>query len=500
MSDPCQVSVYQAAGGGYPSSAPYSPSEAYPEYPWGHLAGEDGNNVYAAVRGALRLLGLDAERFGTKAWNPLDGIVRPGDTVVLKPNFVREFRETQPSHGDCLITHGSVIRAALDYVCIALQGRGRIIVADAPQNDADFAAIRRIVGLDELQGFYRRHGGVDVEVYDLRPEKAIKIDGVIVGHESLPGDPAGYVKVNLGLQSEFAEINHLCHQLYGAEYDTDEIRRHHHDDVHEYLISRTVLRADCVIGLPKLKTHKKAGITVNLKNFVGINGNKNWLPHYREGTPSQGGDEYADDAVKHRLEKIVVRQFKRLFPKMGPLRSVIAGPIKAVGKRLFGDTNGETIRSGNWHGNDTAWRMVLDLNRILLYAAADGMLQDRPVRRFFSVVDGIVAGEGNGPLDCTPKPVGVVISGANPVAADLACAQLMGFDYRRLPVLRRALEPHGLPLVSFDQRAVTARSNGASFDRGVAAFREGCFALQAHFGWKTHIEVAERSDEESDLP
>jgi len=112
--------------------------------------------------------------------------VRPGDTVVLKPNFVREFRETQPGHGDCLITHGSVIRAVLDYVYIALQGRGRIIIADAPQNDADFDAIRRIAGLDEIRDFYRRHAGFEVEVYDLRPERARKIDGIIVGHDPLP--------------------------------------------------------------------------------------------------------------------------------------------------------------------------------------------------------------------------------------------------------------------------------------------------------------------------
>ena len=38
--------------------------------------------------------------------------------MVLKPNFVRDFRESSPDHGDCLITHGSVIRAVLDYVYV----------------------------------------------------------------------------------------------------------------------------------------------------------------------------------------------------------------------------------------------------------------------------------------------------------------------------------------------------------------------------------------------
>jgi len=130
------------------------------------------NAAYDAVRDTLRLLGLDRGRFGQKEWDPLRVLVRPGNSVVLKPNFVREFRETHPGHGDCVITHGSVIRAVLDYVYIALAGTGRIIIADAPQNDADFDAIRLIAGLDEIRDFYLKHAGFEVEIYDLRPEKA----------------------------------------------------------------------------------------------------------------------------------------------------------------------------------------------------------------------------------------------------------------------------------------------------------------------------------------
>ena len=412
----------------YEASPPYSPGTGLPEYPFSHRGPEPtGDSVYGTVRESLRLLGLDADKFGTPGWNPLAGIVLPGDTVVVKPNFVREFRETRPGHADCIMTHGAVVRAVVDYVYIALGGKGRIIIADAPQNDADFDAIRRIAGLDAIREFYRCQASFDVEIYDLRPQAADKIDGVIVGHRKLPGDPAGYVKVNLGERSAFAEIDALCGRLYGAEYDVAEVRSHQHGNIHEYLIAGTVLNADCIISVPKFKTHKKVGLTVNLKNLVGINGNKNWLPHHREGTPAQGGDQYADDRPIHRLERSLVAGFKRLFPLLGPLRPMVAGPIKAVGKHAFGDTNTEAIRSGNWYGNDTAWRMVLDLNRLLFYADADGCLHDSPVRRFFSVVDGIVAGEGNGPLDPVPKPLGVVLTGLNPVAVDLACARLMGF-------------------------------------------------------------------------
>lgn len=474
----------------YPQAPPYHPDTVYAEYPFGSRAvSDEGNAAYAAVRGAFALLEMDAAHAGTKSWNPLGGMVRPGDKVVLKPNFVRDFRESSPAHADCVVTHGSVIRAVVDYVYIALSGRGRIVIADAPQNDADFGALRRIAGLDELCWFYRSAVGFDVEVYDLRPEVARKVDGVIVGHTKQPGDPDGYVKVNLSLRSAFREINHLCHLLYGSEYDMSALHRHQHDDTHEYLISGTVLRADCVISMPKLKTHKKVGLTVNMKNLVGINGDKNWLPHHREGTPGEGGDQFPDDGLKNRIERSTVARFKRVFPLLGPLRPVVAGPLKLVGKRVFGDTNVDRVRSGNWWGNDTTWRTVLDLNRILHYADETGTLHDRPVRRFASIVDGIVAGEGNGPLDPTPKPVGAVLFGTNPVAVDYVCAGLMGFDVGRVPMLARAFEAHGLPLVDFAREAVVCRSNDSRFDGVVSGFPVSGLSFRPHFGWAGHVEL-----------
>lgn len=476
---------------GYPSEPPYSPTTAYPEYLFDPDALYDNvNHAYEGVRETLRLLKLDAEHYGQKDWNPLGDIVHPGNTVVLKPNFVRDFRETRVGHENCLITHGSVIRAALDYVYIALKGEGRIIIADAPQNDAEFNEIRRIAGLDEIQEFYHHYAGFDVEVYDLRLEKARIVDDIIIRYDKLPGDPVGYVKVDLGQHSTFCEVSHLGHLWYGAEYDTSELRSHHHDDVHEYLVSKTIMEADCVINLPKLKTHKKTGITICLKNLVGINGNKNWLPHHRLGTPAQGGDQFADDGMKHRIERRAMACFRAVFPFLGPMRKSVGKTLKTIGKGIFGDTNIDTIRSGNWYGNDTTWRMVLDLNRILMYADKDGHLQNSPARRLFCIVDGIVGGEGNGPLDPSPKPGGVVVSGRNPVAVELTCARLMDFDFMRMPVLRRALDNHPLSLAAFEYDDVICRSNVQQFDQPLNEFDGTSLAFQPHFGWQGHIEIS----------
>ena len=473
--------------GRYGARPPFDPPARYPESPLrGRRALDPANAAYAAVRESLRLLELDAANYDTAEWNPLGEVVRPGDTVVLKPNLVRDFHESDRSLDACLTTHGALIRAVADFALLALQGRGRLILCDAPQNDADFDALRRRAGLDELAELYRVEAGFSLEVYDLRPERAHKIDGVIVGHEPLPGDPAGYARVDLGAWSAFVEVQALCDRLYGSEYDTREIRARHTNGVHEYLVSKTVLSADALLSLPKLKTHKKVGLTVNLKNLVGINGNKNWLPHYRVGAPADGGDQFAGDSVKNRVEGRVVGAFKRVFPGLGRLRSVIARPLKGLGKAVFGDTERGAIRSGNWHGNDTAWRMTLDLGRVALFADAEGRLHDAPVRRYFSVVDGIVAGEGNGPLAPTPRAAGLVIAGADALAVDLVCARVMGFDDRKIPLLRRGFERGGL--TRCQRERVTCVSNHAALTGRAIEIVGVDPPFEPHSGWRGAIE------------
>src|SRR5262249_10768741 len=45
-------------------------------------------------------------------------------------------------------------------------------------------------------------------------------------------------------------------------------------------------------------------------------------------------------------------------------------------------------------------------------------------------------GEGNGPLQSLPVETGVVLAGSDPFQVDMVMAQLMGFDYRKIPSLR----------------------------------------------------------------
>src|SRR5690606_20304953 len=130
---------------------------------------------------------------------------------------------------------------------------------------------------------------------------------------------------------------------------------------HEYRLARTPLDADVFINLPKLKTHKKVGITVALKNLVGITETTNWLPRHTEGTPDAGGDQFPSATRRTRLERRVMAPVRKLFGhRYGAARLLV--PIKRLATLYFGSTE-HTVRSGNWHGNDTAWRMILDLNK-----------------------------------------------------------------------------------------------------------------------------------------
>lgn len=53
------------------------------------------------------------------------------------------------------------------------------------------------------------------------------------------------------------------------------------------------------------------------------------------------------------------------------------------------------------------------------------------------VVDGILAMEGNGPINGTPVHAGVVLAGFDPVAVDTVAATLMGFDAHDIGYLER---------------------------------------------------------------
>jgi uncharacterized protein (DUF362 family) len=472
----------------YPERAPFSPMQAYPEYTLGDSASEP-NSAYDAVRGCFHTAGLDAARFGTPEWNPLQELIHPGETVLLKPNMVHQRHPRDPQGWRYMITHGSVIRAVADYVWKAVGPKGKVVLADAPQTDASFSEMVRILGLDAMRDFYLARG-LTFEIVDLRQEEWTTRGDVVVKRRKLPPNPYGSVAFDLGPASEFAD-HPGAGRYYGADYDAGVVNRHHSEGRHEYLIAGCAIKCDVVFSLPKWKTHKKAGITASLKNLVGVNADKNWLPHHTEGAAVRGGDEHPSPDLKHRAERKVAAAIRGLslrLPGVGPWVHRVA---RGVGKPVFGDTE-TTVRSGNWFGNDTIWRMCLDLNKIVFYGNADGSLrapQRQNRKRHYVLVDGILAGEGRGPLNPDPVPAGVVLFGVHPPSVDAACAYLMGFDPERVPIVFRAFQCRNFALSDHAWRDIVVRSNHAAWDRRLVEISDAdTFHFEPHFGWKGHIE------------
>ena len=82
-----------------------------------------------------------------------------------------------------------------------------------------------------------------------------------------------------------------------------------------------------------------------------------------------------------------------------------------------------------------------------------------------------------------------MLSGENSVVVDLVCAQLMGFDYKQLPVLFRAMPEHDLPIFSSNYDRILCRSDDLWLDRLFVKWGALDFAFQPHFGWQGHIEL-----------
>jgi len=124
----------------------------------------------------------------------------------------------------------------------------------------------------------------------------------------------------------------------------------------ELWLPRTVLEADFLVSMPKIKAHHWSGVTLSMKNMFGV------VPGARYGWPKN---------ILH------------------------------------------------WKGIQES---ILDLCATV------------PIH--FVIADGIVAMEGNGPLNGTPRALGKIVLSDDPVAADATCARLMGFRPERVSHVR----------------------------------------------------------------
>ena len=151
----------------------------------------------------------------------------------------------------------------------------------------------------------------------------------------------------------------------------------------EFYFPKTVLAADLIVSLAKMKTHHWAGATLSMKNFFGV------VPGSIYGWP------------KNKLHYIGIPQ------------------------------------------------SVVELNRVF--------------RNTFAIVDGVVGMEGNGPIQGTPKPAGVLVMGHDLVAVDATCCRIMGIDPEKVEYLRLAATLGHVHPSRIEQRGETIASVHTNF-------------------------------------
>ena len=458
------------------STGVFHPSERYPEY-LGDLS-QTPNPVYGMVRQVLVDLGLDKSRFGKPGWNPIGDLVGPGAKIVVKPNWVLH-QNLGKGGTDCLVTHASVLRAVLDYVSLA-QPR-EVVVGDAPIQGCNFDALLQLGARSVID--YEAARGVPLRLADFRRTTQTVEGRAFIVRESLhPADE--YVVVDLGVKSLLEPISADARKFRVTQYDPRRMIDNQRPGTHRYLIARDVLDADLVINLPKLKTHKKAGITAALKNLVGINGNKDYLPHHRKGSAVSGGDNYREwSLLKCCAEQVLDFANRHLDrPRFYGLCNRLVYYLLVANMKFGGDGDVE----GGWSGNDTVWRMCLDLNRAMIYSDREGRLSDTPRRKTLSLVDGVVAGQGEGPLKPDPCAMGVVLGAVNSPAADWIAAILMGFPPERIPIVANAFVLEGYPLALFAPDKIRCTVNGAVVSQAELLERWSV-GLVPSAGWKAQL-------------
>lgn len=339
------------------------------------------NKINRALDEIFHSLGMNPE-------NPFEGYIKPGNRVFIKPNWVASRWRKSCDHTDslyCVITHPNVIEAVADRVVKALHGRGEIIIADNPSIDADFEELMEFTGIRKLESKY----DVTCHIFDLRPLvcKDLKDYGKKDKMAHQHGDPNGEVEVNLGRSSLLYDVDSTLFR--GVFDEREETVAAHTGDTQLYTVAGSLYHSDVYISIPKLKTHQKVGATLNLKGQVGAMTRKNQLVHWRIGSPETGGDEYPDHESWERAQHAAV------------------------------------THRGAHPGNDTIWRMVVDLYKSLLTKE----------RKYFTVIDGIMAGEGQGPFCPTSKHANVLFGGYDFLLTDIAAVRYMGFDPMKIKYL-----------------------------------------------------------------
>ena len=402
----------------------------YPKFPYDDF----NHSVYQTLRALFKAWGKDAD-------NPFEEWVESGDVVVIKPNWVMDLNPLGYDTNS-LITNSAIIKCVIDWAARALDGVGTIIIGDAPLQGCDFEKLVRISRVGELVELARKkYPGIVFELEDWRltvmrrSDSALAVKASAVQRQRDDYDDAvseRCVLVDIGKDSFLEDICDYCEKFRVTCYKKSLMLPHHRPGKHEYLVTKRVQQAKLMINLPKMKTHIKAGLTCALKNLIGINGHKEFLPHHIRGPYFRGGDCYCRTHILRSLHDRLYDRVWEHYMQMSALKRKLGYFVLDVLRGIGCLTGSDFISAGSWSGNETVWRTTLDLNHILYFS-------EYSPGHILTIVDGIIAGQGQGPLKPTPKAAGILAVGENPAYVDAVIAKIMGYNISRIPTVYNAI-------------------------------------------------------------
>ncbi len=135
-----------------------------------------------------------------------------------------------------------------------------------------------------------------------------------------------------------------------------------------------------------------------------------------------------DGKLLKEFEVIKPRRESDVIISLGKFKTHAMTGMTGAVKNIFGTVPG--LKKAEFHmrfpEKENFARMMVDL-----------CLAVNPT---FTLVDGILGMEGDGPAGGNPRQLGLILGGRDPFAIDLVMAGIMGFDPSELPILSRRID------------------------------------------------------------
>jgi len=345
--------------------------------------------------------------------------------ILLKPNWV--LHNQKETDAFCLCTHENII-LALAEVLLKKKPKS-ILIGDAPVQGCKWDKLLSDNFYQEIKLLTTKYG-IPIEIKDFR---RVTCDFDINVKEENKRSIEEYILFDVGEKSYLEPITDEKKSFRVTCYNPDRLAESHKKGKHIYCITKELFDCDTVITIPKIKTHQKTGITNAMKILVGINGDKDFLPHHRKGG-SKTGDCYPGTHPLRNLSETILDEANR---HIGEWQYPLLSTLSKICWKLSFPTKEHNLAAG-WYGNDTTWRMVFDINAIALYGKSDGSMSETPQRQIYSLCDGIIGGQGNGPLNPEPLSLGILAFTNKAMLMDVVVGHLFKLEIDKVPLLKTA--------------------------------------------------------------